>query len=127
MPFAHPQARKRAVALQALADDAFILYPRSNGRALFDLIVAACQRAGFSPNILQVAPQLTSVVNLVATGIGISIVPASMAQVATAGVVYRPLAKAPKVSITLVRNAAAEPRSAVIFADLVRARAKQGA
>ena len=125
MPVAHTQARKRGVALQALADDAFILYPRSNGRALFDLIVAACQRAGFSPKILQVAPQLTSVVNLVATGIGISIVPASMAQVATAGVVYRPLVKAPKVSITLVRNAADEPRSAVIFADLVRARAKQ--
>lgn len=125
MPVAHPQARKRGVALQALADDAFILYPRSNGRALFDLIVAACQRAGFSPKILQVAPQLTSVVNLVATGIGISIVPASMAQVATAGVVYRPLVKAPKVSITLVRNAADEPRSAVIFADLVRARTKQ--
>jgi DNA-binding transcriptional LysR family regulator len=126
MPIGHRQADRRAVPLQALADDAFVLYPRANGRALFDLIVAACQRAGFSPRILQVAPQLTSVVNLVATGIGVSIVPASMAQVATAGVVYRPIARAPKASITLVRRQASEPRSAIIFADLVRARAKNG-
>jgi len=108
--------------LQALADDAFILYPRYNGRALFDSIVSACQRAGFSPRILQVAPQLTSVVNLVATGIGVSIVPKSMAQVATDGVVYRPLANAPKATIMLVRRNASEPRSAILFAELVRAR-----
>ena len=125
MPSGHAQSARQSVPLQTLADDAFILYPRSNGRALFDLIVAACQKAGFSPKILQVAPQLTSVVNLVATGIGISIVPASMAQVATAGVVYRPLTKAPRASITLVRQPSAEPRTAVVFSELVRARAKK--
>lgn len=124
MPLGHPYARRRTVPLQLLAEDAFILYPRSNGRALFDLIVSACQSAGFSPKILQVAPQLTSVVNLVATGIGVSIVPASMAQVATASVVYRSIVNAPKASITLVRRDADEPRSATIFADLVRRRAK---
>lgn len=123
MPSDHVQAGKRIVSLKSLADDAFILYPRSNGRALFDLIVAACQREGFSPNILQVAPQLTSVVNLVATGIGVSIVPASMAQVATAGVVYRPLVKAPTASITLVRQLAPESQTVIAFSELVRARA----
>ena len=87
MPIGHRQARSKSVSLQALADDSFILYPRRNGRALFDIIVSACQRAGFSPKILQVAPQLTSVVNLVATGIGLTIVPQSMAQVATHGVI----------------------------------------
>jgi DNA-binding transcriptional LysR family regulator len=91
MPIAHAQARYKSVSLKSLASDAFILYPRRNGRALFDSIVSACQQAGFSPRVLQVAPQLTSVVNLVATGIGVSIVPKSMAQVATDGVVYRPL------------------------------------
>ena len=111
------------MSLKSLASDAFILYPRRNGPALFDTIVSACQRAGFSPRVLQVAPQLTSVVNLVATGIGVSIVPKSMAQVATDGVVYRPLTSAPKVAITLVRRKDPEPRSAIVFAELVRARA----
>jgi DNA-binding transcriptional LysR family regulator len=71
----------------------------------------------------EVAPPLTSVVNLVATGIGVSIVPKSMAQVTTDGVVYCPLTNAPKVAITLVRRDEPEPRSAVMFAELVRARA----
>lgn len=124
MPSGHRLAGRRALPLQALSDDAFILYPRSNGRELFDLIVTACQRAGFSPKILQVAPQLTSVVNLVATGIGVSIVPASMAQVATAGVVYRAIVKAPKASVTLVRRSETEPRSAGLFAELVRRRSR---
>ncbi|CAL78537.1 putative transcriptional regulatory protein, LysR family [Bradyrhizobium sp. ORS 278] len=127
MPSAHKQAARKSVALASLADDAFILYPRPNGRALFDSIVSACQAAGFSPKILQVAPQLTSVVNLVATGIGVSIVPRSMAQVSTDGVVYRPLTHAPKAEITLVRRNQAEPRSAVLFADLVRSRASASA
>jgi DNA-binding transcriptional LysR family regulator len=85
MPIAHAQARYKSVSLKSLASDAFILYPRRNGRALFDSIVSACQQAGFSPRVLQVAPQLTSVVNLVATGIGVSIVPKSMAQVRPTG------------------------------------------
>jgi len=123
MPIAHAQARYKSVSLRSLASDAFILYPRRNGRALFDSIVSACQQAGFSPRVLQVAPQLTSVVNLVATGIGVSIVPKSMAQVATDGVVYRPLTNAPKAAITLVRRADPEPRSTIVFAELVRARA----
>ncbi|MGJ4949764.1 LysR family transcriptional regulator [Bradyrhizobium sp. HKCCYLS20291] len=127
MPSGHRQAGRRSVALNSLADDAFILYPRPNGRALFDSIVSACQAAGFSPKILQVAPQLTSVVNLVATGIGVSIVPSSMAQVSTDGVVYRPLTHAPKAEITLVRRNQPEPRSAVLFAELVRARASKHA
>jgi DNA-binding transcriptional LysR family regulator len=63
------------------------------------------------------------VVNLVATGIGVSIVPKSMAQVATDGVVYRPLTNAPKAAIMLVRRDEPEPRSAIVFAELVRARA----
>jgi len=66
MPSNHKQASRKSVSLTSLADDAFILYPRPNGRALFDSIVSACQAAGFSPKLLQVAPQLTSVVNLVA-------------------------------------------------------------
>ncbi|MGJ4931127.1 LysR family transcriptional regulator [Bradyrhizobium sp. HKCCYLS2038] len=127
MPSGRRQAGRKSVALNSLADDAFILYPRPNGRALFDSIVSACQAAGFSPKILQVAPQLTSVVNLVATGIGVSIVPSSMAQVSTDGVVYRPLTHAPKAEITLVRRNQLEPRSAVLFAELVRARASKHA
>ncbi len=95
MPSEHPQAARQRVDLRLLAHEDFIIYPRQNGRALFDLIISVCRDVGFSPKVLQIAPQMTSIVNLVATGIGLSIVPASIAQVTTPGVVYRPLSTAP--------------------------------
>lgn len=121
MPSEHPQAAKKRVDLRALAREDFILYPRENGRALFDLIISVCRDVGFSPKVLQIAPQLTSIVNLVATGIGLSIVPASIAQVTTPGVVYRPFrSAAARAELTLVRAVSKELRPALVFTELVK-------
>jgi len=125
MPSEHPQAAKQRVDLKLLAQEDFIIYPRQNGRALFDLIISVCRDVGFSPKVLQIAPQMTSIVNLVATGIGLSIVPASIAQVTTPGVVYRPLrgTKA-RAELTLVRTPSSELRPALVFTELVKKLAK---
>lgn len=116
------------VELSDLANEGFIVYPRRNGRALYDGIMAACAAAGFSPRIAQNAPQLASVVNLVATGIALAIVPRSMARLATEGVRYRPiLGPAPVAPMTLVRQPAPEMPHPRIFTELVLARVKGGA
>ncbi len=88
--------RPARVNLAALSTEGFIVYPRRNGRALYDGIMAACAAAGFSPRIAQNAPQLASVVNLVATGIALAIVPRSMARLATEGVRYRAISGRPR-------------------------------
>jgi DNA-binding transcriptional LysR family regulator len=104
IPAAHPFAGADAIPLSDLAEEAFIFYPRRNGRALYDAIMLACEAAGFTPRVAQDAPQLTSVVNLVATGIAISIVPASMGRLATGDVRYIPLAdRPPQAPMVLVR------------------------
>lgn len=91
LPSAHPLTAKAKLPLIALANESFILFPRANGRALYDTIIAACQNAGFSPRIGQEAPQLASTISLVATGIGVALVPVSMCQLQVRDVVYRPL------------------------------------
>ena len=121
MPSGHPYASKNKIDLKQLSREDFILYPRQNGRALFDQIIATCGDAGFSPKVLQIAPQLTSIVNLVATGIGLSIVPESIARVSTPGVVYRPLRKAAaRAELMLVRTDSTAPRPAIGFTELVK-------
>jgi DNA-binding transcriptional LysR family regulator len=50
--------------------------------------IAGCRRAGFEPLLGQVAPEITSVGNLVAAGFGVSIVPVSIAQVRVAAIEY---------------------------------------
>ena len=119
VPASHPVAAHDTVRLADLAEEAFIFYPRRNGRALYDAIMSACEAAGFTPRIAQDAPQLTSVVNLVATGIAIAVVPASMSRMATGEVRYvHILDHAPTAPMVLVRAGQPDNPLASIFTRL---------
>ena len=54
--------------------------------------MAACRQHGLNPLIGQRAPQLSSAVNLVAAGMGVAIVPASLRHLRPDGVACRPFA-----------------------------------
>ena len=102
LPASHARAGESALPLTALAADPFVLFPRGAGLSLYDQIVESCRRSGFDPVVGQSAPQISSVVNLVAADLGVSIVPQSIAQIALEGVVYRPiLGLAPTASLAL--------------------------
>ena len=75
-----------------LKDDPVVLFPREIAPMIYDTVVDACRKAGFEPNLGQVAPHFTSIVNLVAAELGVSIVPASMTQVRVTGIAYRRIA-----------------------------------
>ncbi|NMP27936.1 LysR family transcriptional regulator [Rahnella sp. SAP-1] len=93
LPEGHPLVSdsQQPLALQALLNEGFILYRRPAGQGLYDAILAACYRAGFSPRIVQEAPRLTSCLSLVGAGLGVSIVPASMVRLGGDGIAYLPL------------------------------------
>ena len=91
IPIEHRLACRRAVALRELEGEPLVLFSRTLGPALYDEVIDACRRAGFQPLIGQVAPQITSIANLVAVELGVSIVPARMANAAITGVSYLPI------------------------------------
>jgi len=124
LPSKHPQTRERSVSLVTLAHETFILFPRAIGPGFHDSIIACCQRAGFSPILGQEAPEISSIVHLVAAGFGISIVPHSIEQIRADGIVYIPIkGEAPRAPISLAVHK--DNRSAAIrnFVALVRPRA----
>jgi DNA-binding transcriptional LysR family regulator len=88
LPARHPLAARTELSLVELANTPFILYPRRNGNLLYDTIISACRSVGFSPNVVQEAPQMTSMVNFVAAGVGVALVPRSMCQLHAEGVSY---------------------------------------
>ncbi|SSW64655.1 LysR family transcriptional regulator [Achromobacter agilis] len=92
LPLGHPLARRKRLAPADLERERFILYSRKSGYGLSADIMAACRQHGLSPLIGQRAPQLSSAVNLVAAGMGVAIVPASLRHLRPDGVVYRPFA-----------------------------------
>ncbi|VVE30161.1 LysR family transcriptional regulator [Pandoraea aquatica] len=104
VPSAHPlalkgKAGKAAVPMTAIASEKLILYRRRAGQGLYDAIIAACHGAGFSPAIEQEAPRLLTTLSLVAAGLGVSVVPASLMRMQIEGIVYRPLAPPPRAPL----------------------------
>ena len=79
------------LALRALSTLPFIMFPRQAGPGLYDLILGFCRGAGFSPRIEQQATHMQTIVSLVAAGMGVALVPASLQSVARAGVHFHPL------------------------------------
>jgi DNA-binding transcriptional LysR family regulator len=105
LPEGHRLTRLRRLPLSALANESFVLFPRPVGSGLYDEIIAACRRAGFGPHVGHEVRQVTSIANLVAADLGVSLVPASMQQVLSTGVVYRPIeGDAPRARMSLVRR-----------------------
>jgi DNA-binding transcriptional LysR family regulator len=94
LPTGHHLARKaprEPLDFKALAKEVFIVYAREQGPAIYEATMAACLKAGFTPQLGQEAPRVISALSLVAAGLGIAIVPASMQRMAMDNVVYREL------------------------------------
>jgi DNA-binding transcriptional LysR family regulator len=93
LPQTHRLAGHRLIALEELAEEAFLQVPRHEGPGFYDQLIRICAGAGFSPNIVQGARTAPTIVNLIAGGMGISILPASLRSLRRKGVVYRPFRK----------------------------------
>ncbi|HEY9630742.1 MAG TPA: LysR family transcriptional regulator [Coleofasciculaceae cyanobacterium] len=103
LPKAHALALQSQVALSTLAGESFILFPRLLAPGLYDQIISLCQQGGFSPNVVQEAIQMQTIISLVAAEMGVAIVPISLQNLQRTGVVYRPLVEVtPKAAIAVV-------------------------
>jgi len=87
-------AKDGAISLRRLAPENFILYGPP-GTGMYDTIIAACNTAGFNPNVgnlgasTQQGPRIGSTLSLVAAGLGITFVPSSLQRMNIEGVAYR--------------------------------------
>ncbi len=130
LPSAHALAQNggddAVLSLKDLAGETFIVYARQHGPGLYDATTAACLKAGFSPRLGQEAPRITSALSLVAAGLGISAVPASMQRMIMDGVAYRRLKGPNKPKAVLNLASRRGDSSAVVrnFLSLVRRAAR---
>ena len=78
LPLGHRLARCQEFSLLMLKDEGFVNYSRPAATMLFDFVVAACIRAGFSPKIRHTGDYL-AMVQMVAVGLGVALVPRALA------------------------------------------------
>jgi len=76
------------IALSALADEHFILVRKHGAPGMYSNLIRACEQCGFTPHIAHEIDRMLTNISLVAAGVGISAVPASMREFHKERVVY---------------------------------------
>jgi DNA-binding transcriptional LysR family regulator len=93
------------VTLERLESVRLVLLPRATSPAFYDAVIAACRQAGVSPPMMEIAePQVEHALLSVAAGVGVALLPESVAErYVIPGVRFRPLAAAtPRCEVVVV-------------------------
>jgi len=121
MPHGHRFCARKLIQLHELADEDFVFLLK--GSSTYERSVRdACIASGFEPLIVQQVLEVPAILNLVGAGLGISVVPASLARMRSDAVTSCRLASSPNrpaitADVHLIRRPE-ETRSMVLeFAD----------
>ncbi|MCY1444979.1 Hca operon transcriptional activator HcaR [compost metagenome] len=127
LPAGHPLAgREAGIELAELAAEAFVFFPRSFGTGLYDQLLDLARAAGFTPRIVQEASEAMTLIGLVATGLGVTVLPASFSRMRIDGVVCRTLRDAgASTAVWLVRRRDEASPLVQRFAALLEGEARQ--
>ena len=82
LPRDHRLASRKTIRLADLKGDDFV-FLRLDSSAFAQRLFEACVASGFAPRIVQQVVEVPAVVNLVAAGLGVALVPVSMARLRT--------------------------------------------
>ncbi|MEO7413140.1 MAG: LysR family transcriptional regulator [Opitutaceae bacterium] len=118
IPEKHALARKKKLTLDDLEQEPFILM--KEGHCLAGQALQFCQLNGFAPRVSFRSAQIETVLAFVATGWGVSIVPAMARQVRARGVHYRSLAGITRSIGVIYREARPLSRAARALVDFLR-------
>jgi DNA-binding transcriptional LysR family regulator len=119
LPTGHPLARRRRIAVSALAGEPFVMHPSGHRSSIHEEVLAACAAAGFAPeSVLEVSETATLVV-FVAAGLGVALVPEPVRSLGLEGVAYVALTDAPTVGLALATRAGEDAPAVRRVADLV--------
>jgi DNA-binding transcriptional LysR family regulator len=77
VPSSHKLAKRKRVRLREVAGQDFVMYERTYAPGFHDLIFGILRGARIAPNVTQTAVEIPMLISLVASGMGITILPAS--------------------------------------------------
>lgn len=95
---AHPLAGAEKISVTALAAEPFVFFDPQGGTALYSDILALLHRYHIKPYITQEVGEAMTILGLVATGLGVSILPASFRRARLSDVVWLPLTEEDAIS-----------------------------
>lgn len=96
VPTGWPIGRRKSLQLTDLADYPFVMFPPSWSPMLYANFIQACEKAGFTPNVVQRAGQMYTMINLVASEIGIALADEAGKSMGIEGVSFVPISDLPE-------------------------------
>jgi DNA-binding transcriptional LysR family regulator len=86
-----PRAARQVLALSSLDAQPLILVRQPGAPGLYANLLERCAQAGVQPRVVAQVSRMMTNLNLVAAGVGLSVVPTSMQGTHPGAIVYRPL------------------------------------
>jgi DNA-binding transcriptional LysR family regulator len=120
-----PPPRSPMIRAAELNGQPFVLFHRSIYPAYHDRLLAACQRAGLTPRVVQEVDSESAELTLVAAGIGVAIVNSANLSRPPAHVRFVPLADVP-LPLSFARLRTNANPASQRFGDLLRQLTLQG-
>lgn len=105
IPLDHRLAVEPVVALADLRTEPFVAYSARDS-AVNEAVLRSCREAGFVPRREHEAPSTAVLLALVAAGLGVAVVPASVRALPLEGVIFRDLLDAGSVELSLAYRTA---------------------
>jgi len=102
LPPEHRLAELRKIPLAELDKERFIILKRSAAPATHDLLLRLCRSSGFEPNVVKQSDSARSILDLVAAGIGVSIVPEHFRRCQSNLVLRQLTPKPPTIPLSMV-------------------------
>lgn len=100
--------------LAGFRDRPFIFLPRVVSETFHDHALNLCRRAGFTPQVVQEASEMFTILNLVRAGLGVSLVPRSAVRIKVPGIRFHELHMKEAVwSIGIAWNRSSEKQALV--------------
>lgn len=124
LPASHALGERADLGLSELAKEPFIMYAQAHAAGLYSLAIAACEAAGFVPDVKQEATQIATVLALVESGLGIALVPEVFRGQREPRVVYRDIShpgEALHTTLALAYQLGTETPAAQRFIDMSKA------
>ncbi|WJY17029.1 LysR family transcriptional regulator [Pectobacteriaceae bacterium CE90] len=96
----HPLASTpgKTISIQQLANEPFVFFAREVGTALYDEMLTLLKNYGITPYITQEVGEAMTIVGLVSSGLGVSLLPASFMRIRVDGVKYLSLSEQDAIS-----------------------------
>lgn len=91
IPTEHHLASKQGIEIGDLREESLIVHSSRRDSVMFDTVASLCRQAGFEPKFRHEVHETSTLVTLVAGGLGVAIVPEPVRALALHGVTYRTL------------------------------------